>query len=138
MKPYTLPGTLDRDIHKATQGDKRAARKLAKGIAELLEAGDPLPDAARRYLVEGLRVIADGGAGNDAFHTAGKRGVKDQDIEFARRAWSDWQAHWMQSYLDHGEAATPHEASLLAEQFFRYETDASTIRKAHRKLYPRR
>jgi hypothetical protein len=130
--PFILKGSLQSAINGARAGHKNDAQRLAGGIAELLRNDEPLPQAAKAYLIEALDAIAIGEPGNTAFNTAGRRGVRDrqQFITPARIA-----AHYMQALLDSGEAESANEASQLAEEQLGCP-DESNIRKAHRELFP--
>ena len=113
MKLFNLKGSLESAIAGAKDGRKDDARKLAGGIAAYLDNDEPLPPAAKDYLIGALQAIAEGEPGNNAFHTSGKRGVSDKQQSLITPARMG--AVYMQSLLDSGEAKSPHEASTLAE-----------------------
>lgn len=121
-------------IPLAQRGHKDIARRVAGRIAALIERGDELPPVARAYLLDGLRAIATGTPGSAAFHTAGKKGVKD----FGDQAAAQYRnqvlpALHVERLRDEGAATTTHAASVAVEEQF--PRDGSTIRKHHRKLF---
>ena len=130
--PFMLKGSLYSLINGAKAGHKEDARNLAKGIAELLRSDEPLPPAAKEYLVEALQAVADGEPGNKAFNTSGRRGVRKRIAMTPAR----FAAQYMQGLLESGEAQSRNDASQLAAEFMDYKVDDSTIRKAHRELFP--
>lgn len=130
-----LVGLLEMRIPLAQHGHKDMARRVAGMIAFMLQERQQLPDVAREYLVDALKAIAGGTPGNEAFHTSGRKGVKDFSEHVAEK-YKEQIAPvlYMQELLDDGDAATPHAASLITEKMF--GTDGATLRKHHRKLFP--
>lgn len=74
-----LPGAFESSIVAARRGDKAAAQRVARDIAEDLAAGRVLSPVAQQYLVDGLQQIAAGVPGNVALNTSGKKGRPEKD-----------------------------------------------------------
>jgi hypothetical protein len=123
-----LFGMVESAISAARRGDKQAAQRAARYIAEDLAAGTPLSPMARQYLVDGLRQISEGVPGNEAFHTSGKKG-RPVESNAARDLMIAAHVEAL-----HQEGASIGDAVQAVVQYLDYERlNESAIEKIHRK-----